>query len=125
MPEDKGRAATLILCVTQLEPQKIRDWDVIGTGAQYAYVFMKASYYQTAFMDGMAGIASFVVRAIEHYAVDESVGTDEDRCVQIWKFPKKAEPYEVNGEELKEIMQEAEERLRKFTNFLVLGRTKA
>jgi len=101
---------------------KINDYKVIGTGAQYAYLFIKPSYSRTAVMDDMAVISTFIIRLIDEYKIDDSIGADEQGKVQIWKFPNESEPYEVDGSELKEILQDAENRLKKFHNFLIPGK---
>jgi 20S proteasome alpha/beta subunit len=101
---------------------KINDYKVIGTGAQYAYLFIKPSYSRTAVMDDMAVISTFIIRLIDQYKIDDSIGADEQGKVQIWKFPNESEPYEVDGSELKEILQDAENRLKKFHNFLIPGK---
>jgi 20S proteasome alpha/beta subunit len=101
---------------------KINDCKVIGTGAQYAYLFIKPSYSTTAVMDDMAVISTFIIRLIDEYKIDDSIGADEQGKVQIWKFPNESEPYEVDGSELKEILQDAENRLKKFHNFLIPGK---
>jgi len=101
---------------------KINDYKVIGTGAQYAYLFIKPSYSRTAVMDDMAVISTFIIRLIDEYKIDDSIGADEQGKVQIWKFPNESEPYEVDGSELKEILQDAGNRLKKFHNFLIPGK---
>lgn len=101
---------------------KINDYKVIGTGAQYAYLFIKPSYSRTAVMDDMAVISTFIIRLIDEYKIDDSIGADEQGKVQIWKFPNESEPYEVDGSELKEILQDAENRLKEFHNFLIPGK---
>lgn len=103
---------------------KVQDYMVLGTGRQYAYLFLKSSYHETAFMNGMAVIAAFIILLIDQLKIDESIGVDEEGKVQVWKFPNNADPYEVKDSELDNIMKEAQNRLKKFTNFLVLGRTK-
>jgi 20S proteasome alpha/beta subunit len=101
---------------------KVSDYKVIGTGAQYAYVFIKPTYSNKADMDDMAVIATFIIRLIDQYKIDDSIGADEEGKVQIWKFPNKSDPYEVDGSELQKLLDDAENRLKKFSNFLVLGK---
>jgi hypothetical protein len=73
-------------------------------------------------MDDMAVISTFIIRLIDEYKIDDSIGADEQGKVQIWKFPNESEPYEVDGSELKEILQDAGNRLKKFHNFLIPGK---
>jgi 20S proteasome alpha/beta subunit len=101
---------------------KITDYKVIGTGAQYAYVFIKPSYSKTITMNDMAVISTFIIRLIDQYQIDDSIGADEQGKVQVWKFPNESEPYEVDGSELKKILDDAENRLKKYHNLLVLGK---
>lgn len=77
--------------------QAISDYKVIGTGAQYAYVFIKPSYSNKSVMDDMAVIVTFIIRLIDECKIDDSIGADEEGKVQIWKFPNRADPYEVDG----------------------------
>jgi 20S proteasome alpha/beta subunit len=101
---------------------RITDYKVIGTGAQYAYVFIKPSYSKTTTMNDMAVISTFIIRLIDEYQIDDSIGADEQHKVQVWKFPNESEPYEVDGAELRKILDDAENRLKKYRNFLVLGK---
>jgi 20S proteasome alpha/beta subunit len=102
---------------------KINDYKVIGTGAQYAYVFIKPSYSRRALMNDMVVIATFIIRLVDEYKIDDSIGADEQGRVQVWKFPNESDPYEVGGPELKRILEDAEKRLKKFKNFLIFGKT--
>jgi 20S proteasome alpha/beta subunit len=101
---------------------KINDYKVIGTGAQYAYLFIKPSYSKRAFMDDMALIATFIIRLIDEQKIDDSIGADEQGKVQIWEFPNKSDPYEVDGPHLERILENAEKRVKKFSDFLILGK---
>lgn len=100
----------------------MNDYKVIGTGAQYAYLFIKPSYSKRAVMDDMAVIATFIIRLIDTYQIDDSIGADEEGKVQIWKFPNETHPYEVGGSQLNRILKDAENRLKKFSDFLILGK---
>ena len=104
---------------------KVNDYKVIGTGAQYGYLFIKPTYSKNAVMDDMAVIATFVILLIDKYQIDDSIGPDETGKVQIWKSPNESDPYEVDGPQLKEILEDAQGRLKKFGNFLILGKTKS
>ena len=116
-------AQPFLYCVDAVgTSSKVNDYKVIGTGAQYAYVFIKPSYSNKSVMDDMAVIATFIIRLIDECKIDDSIGADEEGKVQIWKFPNKANPYEVNGSELTRLLDDAENRLKKFSNFLILGR---
>lgn len=101
---------------------KVNDYKVIGTGARYAYVFIKPSYSKKTTMDDMAVIATFIIRLIDEYKIDDSIGTDEAGKVQVWKFPNKSNPCEVDSSQLETILEDAEARLKKFSNFLILGK---
>jgi len=102
---------------------KVGEYQVLGTGKQYAHLFIKPIMMKEANMKGMALIATFVIRLIDEHKIDDSIGPDDQGMVQIWKFPNEAEPYEVKGSELEEILKEVEVRLEKFRLFLILGRT--
>jgi hypothetical protein len=65
-------------------------------------------------MEDMAVIATFIIRLIDEYKIDDSIGTDEEGKVQIWKFPNESDPYEIGGSKLGAILKDAENRLRKF-----------
>lgn len=104
---------------------KVNDYKVIGTGAQYGYLFIKPTYFKNAVMDDMAVIATFVILLIDKYQIDDSIGPDETGRVQIWKFPNKSDPYEVNDTQLKGILKDAEGRLKKFGDFFILGKAKS
>ena len=73
-------------------------------------------------MDDMAVIATFIIRLIDECKIDDSIGADEEGKVQIWKFPNRVDPYEVDGSELKKLLDDAENRLKRFSNFLILGK---
>jgi 20S proteasome alpha/beta subunit len=103
---------------------KVNDYKVIGTGSQYGYLFLKPTYSKSVTMDDMAVIATFTVFLIDKYKIDDSIGPDETGKVQVWKFPNKSDPYEVDGSELKGILKDSQNRLEKFSNFLILGKAK-
>ncbi|HVP40475.1 MAG TPA: hypothetical protein VMS95_00805 [Candidatus Krumholzibacteriaceae bacterium] len=103
---------------------KVNDYKFIGTGAQHGYLFLKPTYSKNATMDDMAVIVTFTILLIDKYKIDDSIGPDEAGKVQIWKFPNKSEPYEVDNRQLKEILEDSEARLEKFGNFLILGKAK-
>lgn len=116
-------AQPFLYCVDAVgTSSRVNDYKVIGTGAQYAYVFIKPSFSNKSVMDDMAVIVTFIIRLIDECKIDDSIGADEDGKVQIWKFPNSADPYEVNGSELKKLLDDAENRLKKFSNFLILGK---
>ena len=75
-------------------------------------------------MDDMAVIAAFTILLIDKYKIDDSIGPDEAGKVQVWKFPNKSDPYEVDDSQLKGILEDAQGRLKKFNNFLILGKAK-
>jgi hypothetical protein len=102
----------------------VNDYKFIGTGAQHGYLFLKPTYSKNATMDDMAVIVTFTILLIDKYKIDDSIGPDEAGKVQIWKFPNKSEPYEVDNRQLKEILEDSEARLEKFGNFLILGKAK-
>jgi hypothetical protein len=104
---------------------KVRDYEVLGTGEQYAHMFIKPCFTENALMDWIAAIGAFIIRLIDEYQIDETIGIEKGGSVQVWKFPNSSDPYEVKGSELERIMREAGDRLNKFANFLILGRTKA
>jgi 20S proteasome alpha/beta subunit len=104
---------------------KVNDYKVIGTGAQYAYLFLKPSYYKNSVMEDMAVIATFIIRLIDEYKIDDSIGADEKGKVQVWNFPNGSDPYEVKSHQLERILRDAENRLKKFSNFLILGKTRS
>lgn len=117
-------ARPFLYCVDSVgTSSKVNDYRVIGTGAQYAYLFIKPSYSKKAIMDDMAVIATFVIHLIDEYKIDDSIGPDEEGKVQIWKFPIESDPYEVNGSRLERILKDAENRLKKFRSFLIPGKT--
>ena len=116
-------AQPFLYCVDAVgTSSRVNDYKVIGTGAQYAYVFIKPSYSKESVMDDMAVIATFIIRLIDECKIDDSIGADEEGKVQIWKFPNRADPYEVDGSELQKLLDDAENRLKKFSNFLILGK---
>ncbi|MGB8780235.1 MAG: hypothetical protein WCD81_06255 [Candidatus Bathyarchaeia archaeon] len=116
-------ALPFLYCVDAVgTSSKVNDYKVIGTGAQYAYVFIKPSYSNKSVMNDMAVIVTFIIRLIDECKIDDSIGADEEGKVQIWKFPNKADPYEVDGSELQKLLDDAENRLKKFSNFLILGK---
>lgn len=98
---------------------RIKDYKVIGTGAEYAYLFIKPSYSKGILMDEMAVIVTFIIRLIDKHKIDDSIGPDEQGKVQIWEFPNESDPYEVDGSQLQRISADAENRLKKFSNFLI------
>jgi 20S proteasome alpha/beta subunit len=104
---------------------KVNDYKVIGTGAEYGYLFLKPTYSKNSTMDDMAVIIAFTIFLIDKYKIDDSIGPDEAGKVQVWKFPNNSDPYEVKGKQLKEILEDSEGRLRKFSNFLIAGKTKS
>jgi 20S proteasome alpha/beta subunit len=117
-------AQPFLYCVDSVgTSSRVNDYRVIGTGAQYAYLFIKPSYSSNAIMEDMAVIATFIIRLIDEYKIDDSIGADEEGKVQICKFPNESDPYEVGGSKLGAILKDAENRLRKFSNFLILGKT--
>jgi len=116
-------APPFLYCVDSVgTSSKVNDYKAIGTGAQYAYLFIKPSYSKRAVMDDMAVIATFIIRLIDTYQIDDSIGADEEGKVQIWKFPNETHPYEVGGSQLNRILKDAENRLKKFSDFLILGK---
>jgi hypothetical protein len=102
---------------------KVKDYKVIGTGALYAYLFVKPSYSRKSVMDDMAVIATFIIRLIDEYKIDDSIGPDEEGKIQIWKFPNGSDPCEVDGSKLDRILKDAENRLKQFSSYLILGKT--
>jgi 20S proteasome alpha/beta subunit len=104
---------------------RVKDYKVVGTGAQYGYLFLKPTYSRNSTMDDTAVIAAFTILLIDKYKIDDSIGPDEEGKVQVWEFPNKSDPYEVKGQQLKEILEDSEGRLKKFSNFLIAGRTKS
>jgi 20S proteasome alpha/beta subunit len=104
---------------------KVNDYKIIGTGAQYGYLFLKPTYSKNASMDDMAVIAVFTILLIDKYKIDDSIGPDEAGKVQLWKFPNESDPYEVDDRLLKEILGDSESRLKKFSNFLIRGKAKS
>jgi 20S proteasome alpha/beta subunit len=104
---------------------KVNDYKVIGTGAEYGYLFLKPTYSKNSTMDDMAVITAFTIFLIDKYKIDDSIGPDEAGTVQVWKFPNDSDPYEVQGNQLKKILQDSEGRLKKFSNFMILGKTKS
>ncbi|MGA3191115.1 MAG: hypothetical protein ABSD73_01220 [Candidatus Bathyarchaeia archaeon] len=119
-------AQPFLYCVDAVgTSSRVNDYKVIGTGAQYAYVFIKPSYSNKSAMNDMAVIVTFIIRLIDECKIDDSIGADEDGKVQIWKFPNSADPYEVDGSELKKLLDDAENRLKKFSNFLILGKMRS
>jgi 20S proteasome alpha/beta subunit len=104
---------------------KVNDYKVIGTGAEYGYLFLKPTYSKNSTMDDMAVITAFTIFLIDKYQIDDSIGPDEAGKVQVWKFPNDSDPYEVEGNQLKKILEDSEGRLKKFSNFLIVGKTKS
>lgn len=104
---------------------KVNDYKVIGTGAQYGYLFLKPTYSKNATMDDMAVIAAFTILLIDKYKIDDSIGPDESGNVQVWEFPNKSDPYGVDGSQLKEILEDSQGRLKKFSNFLIPRKSKS
>jgi 20S proteasome alpha/beta subunit len=102
---------------------KVNDYKVIGTGSQYAYLFIKPSYSKKAVMEDMAVIAAFIIRLIDEYKIDDSIGADEEGKIQIWMFPNGSDPCEIDNAGLKRILDDANKRLKKFSRFLILGKT--
>jgi len=103
---------------------QVREYDIIGTGEQYAHLFLKPPYTGNANMYGVAIIATFIIILIDKYKIDETIGIEEGGSVQIWKFPNNGRSYEVNGSELDDIMNEARERLEKFGVYMITGNPK-
>jgi len=103
---------------------RVKSYEVLGTGAHYAHLFLRYSFHETAHMHGMAMIATFIILLIQKCEIDESIGIEEGGTVQVWMFPNNGDPYEVLDPELTSIMKEARDRLDKITYFLVLGKTR-
>jgi 20S proteasome alpha/beta subunit len=97
---------------------RVNDYKIIGTGAQYGYLFLKPTYSKNVTMNEMSVIAAFSIFLIDKYKIDDSIGPDESGNVQVWQFPAKSDPYEVVGNELNETLDKARRRLKKFSNFL-------
>ena len=97
---------------------RVNDYKIIGTGAQYGYLFLKPTYSKNVTMNEMSVIAAFSIFLIDKYKIDDSIGPDESGNVQVWQFPAKSNPYEVAGNELNETLDKARRRLKKFSNFL-------
>jgi 20S proteasome alpha/beta subunit len=104
---------------------RVNDYKVIGTGAQYGYLFIKPTYSKNATMDSMAVIAAFTILLIDKYRIDDSIGPDETGGVQVWKFPCESDPYEVEGRHLKEILADSASRLEKFGSYLIPPKTRS
>jgi hypothetical protein len=102
---------------------KVKDYKVIGTGALYAYLFVKPSYSRKSVMDDMAVIATFIIRLIDEYKIDDSIGPDEEGKIEIWEFPNRSDPCEVDGPKLDKILKDAENRLKQFSSYLIQGKT--
>jgi len=100
---------------------KVDNYMVLGTGDQYAHMIVKPCYAKEAIMNRMAGIGAFVIRLVDYWKIDESIGTQDEGSVQVWKFPNNSNPYEVGGSELEGIMNQAEELLTRFSVFLIAG----
>jgi 20S proteasome alpha/beta subunit len=97
---------------------RVNDYKIIGTGAQYGYLFLKPTYSKNVTMNEMSVIAAFSIFLIDKYKIDDSIGPDESGNVQVWQFPAKSDPYEVVGNELNETLDKTRRRLKKFSNFL-------
>lgn len=97
---------------------KVNNYEIIGTGAQYGYLFLKPTYSKDVTMENMAVIVAFAIFLIDKYKIDDSIGPDESGNVQVWMFPAKSDPYEVTGGHLKKILNEAQRKLREFGDFL-------
>jgi hypothetical protein len=100
---------------------KVDSYMVLGTGDQYAHMILKPCYAKEAIMNRIAGIGAFVIRLVDYWKIDESIGTQDGGSVQVWKFPNNSDSYEVEGSELENIMSQAEELLNRFSYFLIAG----
>jgi hypothetical protein len=73
-----------------------------------AYLFVKPTYSKNSIIEDMAVIAPFIIRPIDEYKIDDSIGADEEGKVQVWRFPNESDPYEVEGSQPKRILEDAE-----------------
>jgi 20S proteasome alpha/beta subunit len=66
-------------------------YKAIGTGGQYAYVFMKPSYDEDILMNEFARVGYFAVKFLDKFEIDPDVGLDRNsskhNIPQIWFMP--------------------------------------
>jgi 20S proteasome alpha/beta subunit len=97
--------------------RQINTFEIIGHGRPYVTPFIKTKYCNnpdTITMDEIATVGVFAIKLVEKQSMDWSVGGEP----QIWKFPNDQVSYEVLGNELDKINNNAESLLSDFEKIM-------
>lgn len=93
-----------------MEP--VIDYKVIGTGAPYGSIFLKQNWHQDMTMKEVAELGYFIIKYVEKYSLDLSVGVNKDKP-QVWFIPDNEANYSADTEVLNEIEGKAEMSLKR------------
>jgi 20S proteasome alpha/beta subunit len=88
--------------------QSVIDCKSIGTGAPYGSIFLKQNWHQDMTMKEVAELGYFIIKYIERYNLDLSVGVNTDKP-QVWFIPDR----EVDHSADSKLLDEYEENTRK------------
>jgi 20S proteasome alpha/beta subunit len=119
--KDKDSSLTYINAYGSLET--IEKFKAIGAGAKYAKAYLEKSWNSQMTMEQFAELGYFIIRCIEKFGLEGSVGLDNDNQ-QVWYMPNRYvedeqhnvienDDREANVEELDRISIRVEKRLKK------------
>jgi 20S proteasome alpha/beta subunit len=97
--------------------QMVNTFYIIGHGRPYVTPFIKTKYCNkpdTITMNEIATVGVFAIKLIEKQSIDWSVGGNP----QIWKLPNNMASYEVLGDELDKINDNAKSLLSNFEKIM-------
>lgn len=97
--------------------EHIPDFKLIGNGSPYASMLLKEAKKQNPnlTMEQVAKLGYLVIKYIEKYELDTSVGIGEEHP-QIWFIPDGKDPYEIKGDDMDNCKKDADNRLERLAS---------
>ncbi len=106
-------------------PEIVDKYKVIGNGAPYGLIYFKTHWHKDITMDAAADLAYFVIRYIEKFKLDLSVGTGEEfpdpliRFIPNTPYPNGRVDGEPTNDDYKRYERNAQLRLDKVEKSLI------
>jgi 20S proteasome alpha/beta subunit len=107
-----SRGAILQYILPQGLAEPVRRYRAIGHGEQYGSVFLKKLWRQEMSMEQVAELGYFIIRYIEKFELDSSVGVGSEKP-QVWFIPDTGQPMEQSGAVLDTFEAHSQKRLEK------------
>jgi 20S proteasome alpha/beta subunit len=82
----KDKVSSLTYINAYGSPETVEDYKAIGMGSEYAKAYLEKTWNPQMTMEQFAELEYFIIRCIEKFRLDGSVGLDDENP-QVWYLP--------------------------------------